>query len=76
MAIDVSDTLGGVSAAALTFFASCAALATSNLSWLIQPILDESHSDPLVIQITSSNAPPIHIGFGMFVAFSRILFHR
>ena len=35
-----------------------------------------SHSDPLVMQMESSNCPPIHVGLGIFAVFSHILFHR
>ena len=52
------------------------ALATSNLSSLICPISAENHSDLLVMQMASSNSPPMYIGLGMFAAFSWTLFHR
>ena len=43
---------------------------------MIRPISAESDSDPLVMQMESSNCPPIHVGLGIFAVFFRSLFHR
>ena len=76
MTIDELGALGGVSAAAFKLLDSLAASDSSNSSLLIWLSLDESHSDPLVIQLESLNAPSIQVGFRMFLVFPRTLFHR
>ena len=43
---------------------------------MVRPISAESHSDPLMIPMASSNFSPIQVGFGMFAVLFRILFHR
>ena len=74
--IDVLGAVGGTAAAAFALSVARTSSASSNLSWLSRPISAESHSDPLVMQIASSNFPPIHVGLGMFAAFYQTMFHR
>jgi len=74
--IDVSGGCTGDAAAAFALSEIRVPSATSNLGWLILPSSADSHSDPLVVQMANLKYPPMHVGFGMFAAFSLTLFHR
>ena len=68
--MELSGAVGGTAAAFVAFSVARCRSAASNRCWLIRPISAWSHSDPLVMQMESSNSPPIHEGLGMLARFS------